>query len=154
MLSTSSHVFSELFVHLNWHCKADQPMITPDLEARLYEHIERYCKKCKGVKFISVGGTPTHVHLLIQYEPFICLADWMGKVKGGSAHEMNKKASRVVLQWQRGYGAVSFGRHDLGGLTRYVREQKQHHATGRGKLNKTLELFGTFMETEYEEADA
>jgi len=154
MLSTSTHVFSELFVHLNWHCKADQPMIVPGLEPKLHDHIEQYCEKCKGVKFISVGGTLTHVHLLIQFEPFICLADWMGKIKGGSSHDMNEEAKRTVLQWQRGYGAVSFARHDLNGLLRYVKEQKRHHGIGNGKLNSTLELYGTYLENEVEGTEA
>jgi putative transposase len=145
MLSTSGHVFSELLAHLNWHCKDDRPLIDPAIEARLYGFIENYCMKCKGVRFIAVGGTVDHVHLLIQHEPFICLADWVGKIKGASAHEMNEKASQGGgFQWQRGYGAVSFAKHDIDGLMKYVAEQKRHHE--QGKVNRTLEQFGTFEE--------
>ena len=35
---------------------------------------------------------------------------------------------RTVLQWQTGYGVVSFGRKDLPWVIDYVRNQKEHHA--------------------------
>ena len=36
-----------------------------------------------------------------------------------------------VLQWQTGYGAVSFGTGDLDWVKEYVRNQREHHAQGR-----------------------
>jgi hypothetical protein len=35
------------------------------------------------------------------------------------------------LQWQAGYGAVSFGTDDLEWVKEYVRNQEEHHASGR-----------------------
>lgn len=146
MLSTSSHVFSELYVHLNWHTKNDLPMLDLKLEPVLFEYIRNYCEKCKGIGFRGIGGTSDHIHLLIQFEPFICLADWVGKIKGGSSHEMNENFGSDRLQWQRGYGEVSFAKHDMPRLLGYVENQKEHHR--KAKVNRTLELFGTYMENE------
>jgi hypothetical protein len=36
-----------------------------------------------------------------------------------------------VLQWQTGYGAVSFGTGDLGWVKEYIRNHREHHAHGR-----------------------
>jgi putative transposase len=35
-----------------------------------------------------------------------------------------------VLEWQTGYGVVSFGTKDLKWVIEYVRNQKEHHAKG------------------------
>jgi len=144
MLSTSSHVFSEIYIHLNWHCKDDRPLIGPRLHDSLYEHLEQYCAKAKGIKFFGAGGTDDHVHLLVQMEPHICLAEWVGQIKGSSSHELNHEAGLMVLEWQRGYGAVSFARRDLPAVQKYVANQVRHHQ--KGTYNKTLENFGQYME--------
>jgi putative transposase len=33
-----------------------------------------------------------------------------------------------ILQWQTGYGVVSFGTGDLDWVKKYVADQKEHHA--------------------------
>jgi len=42
-----------------------------------------------------------------------------------------------LLEWQNGYGIVSFGTKDLKWVVRYVLNQKEHHKTG--KVFKRLE---------------
>ena len=36
-----------------------------------------------------------------------------------------------VLEWQRGYGVVSFGKKHLDWVQNYIANQKEHHAAGR-----------------------
>lgn len=43
----------------------------------------------------------------------------------------------MQLQWQAGYGVVSFGTKDLEWVKAYVRNQKEHHA--RGTVQERLE---------------
>ena len=56
----------------------------------------------------------------------------IGQLKGSSAHEVNRKLGlgRKLLEWQAGYGVVSFGTKDLEWVRAYIRNQKQHHAKG------------------------
>lgn len=35
-----------------------------------------------------------------------------------------------MLQWQHGYGIVSFGTKDLEWVVRYIHNQQQHHSGG------------------------
>jgi hypothetical protein len=42
-----------------------------------------------------------------------------------------------VLEWQTGYGVVSFGMRDLDWVVEYVRNQREHHA--RGAVHDRLE---------------
>ena len=46
-------------------------------------------------------------------------------MKGASSHEFGK-----ALQWQNGYGIVSFGTRDLPWVMAYVTNQKEHHSRG------------------------
>jgi hypothetical protein len=54
--SGSGHTFSEIFLHLNWHCLKDRPLITASIEPSLQGFIEEYCAKIKGIQLKGVGG--------------------------------------------------------------------------------------------------
>ena len=129
----SSHNFSEIFLHLNWHCAKDRPLLTPTIEPDCHAFIEEYCAKVKGIHFKEIGGTETHIHLVFQFEPFVELTDFIGKIKGASSHEMNQRFGRDSLEWQRGYGIVSFSKKHLPSMLQYVARQKEHHAAGTTK---------------------
>lgn len=43
---------------------------------------------------------------------------------------MNRNFERSTLEWQHGYGVVSFGTRDLKWVVDYVTNQKEHHAKG------------------------
>ena len=127
----SSHVFHELFVQLNWHTKDDQPVLHDHIEELTHALLAEKAGQMKGVFLHKLGGTDTHVHLALQYEPFISIADLVQELKGASAHEVNRRVGHKALEWQRGYGAVSFGRKNLPWIVEYIARQREHHATGR-----------------------
>ena len=137
----SAHVFSELFAHANWHTKNDEPLLTPDiLEPWVHRQIREYCDEIKGVHFIEVGGTADHVHLVFQFEPHVTLSDFLGQVKGAVSYKANRHFARQVIEWQRGYGIVTFSKRHLETVVDYVRNQKKHHA--EGTIIETLENGG------------
>jgi putative transposase len=43
---------------------------------------------------------------------------------------MNQLSNRKLLEWQKGYGIVSFGQKDLKWVVNYVENQKEHHRKG------------------------
>jgi putative transposase len=141
----SGHTFSEIFLHLNWHCLKDRPLITPGIEPSLDAFIEEYCAKVRGIHFKGVGGAETHIHLVFQFEPFDGISEFIGQVKGASSHEMNKQFGAGTIQWQRGFGIVSFSKKHLPAILRYVAGQKDHHA--QGTANPTLEQSGEDSES-------
>jgi putative transposase len=65
-------------------------------------------------------------------------------LKGSSSHEANRQfgPGRKVLEWQSGYGVVSFGTQHLPWVMAYIRNQKEHHARGsvEERLERVLEL--------------
>jgi hypothetical protein len=58
-------------------------------------------------------------------------------LKGASSHDINQRLGRKILEWQPGYGVVSFGTKDLDWVKAYVRDQRRHHA--QGSIHERLE---------------
>ncbi|HEV7225613.1 MAG TPA: IS200/IS605 family transposase [Pirellulales bacterium] len=137
----ASHVFHEIYLHLNWHAKGDRPLLTPKVEPLVHNFIRTRCRQTKGVYFHGVNGTSTHVHLAVNIEPSVSISELVKDLKGAPSHEINKEAGRAVLQWQRGYGVVSFGKQQLAWVLEYIANQKEHHAKGtaRRRLEQTGE---------------
>jgi REP element-mobilizing transposase RayT len=123
---------------MTWHTKNNDPVLTDSIENRLHHHLKHEILKTKNVFFHAVGGTEDHVHLAATIAPSLLISEWIGKLKGGSSFYINHEiANQKLLDWQDGYGVVSFGTKDLKWVVDYVKNQKEHHA--RGTTNKRLE---------------
>ena len=127
----SKSVYSEINLHFVWHVKQNLPIISSIIEPGLYQFLRSYSLKTEGLIFHEVGGTETHVHIAVSMPPTLIVSEWIGRLKGASSHFVNHElANRKLLDWQRGYGVVSFGTKDLQWVINYIRNQKAHHAKG------------------------
>ncbi len=81
-----------------------------------------------GADVYVVNGMPDHVHIVASVPPSLALADWIKEIKGNSSHAINNTHPDASLQWQAGYGILSFGQKTLGTVIDYVLGQKEHHA--------------------------
>jgi putative transposase len=125
------NVYSEIFLHIVWHTKDGAPMVRDGFRDQLYEHIVDRCRRTDGVRCYGIGGTPNHLHLAVSVPPTLAIAEWIGKLKGASSHYVNRDLRHdKALQWQTGYGVVSFGRKRLPYVVDYVKGQEEHHAAG------------------------
>ena len=100
-------------------------MITEHLEPTLHDYLRHKIINTPGAIFHAVGGIEDHIHLVTTIKPTIDIDGWIGQLKGVSSHEMDKS-----MQWQSGYGVVSFGTEDLKWVVEYVLNQKEHHRRG------------------------
>lgn len=121
----SRRVYSEINLHITWHTKTNLPMITERIEPQLHAFLKNKIIATSDTYFHAIGGVADHIHLAVSVRPTIALDDWIGQLKGSSSHEMGKS-----LQWQKGYGIVSFGTKDLKWVMNYVLNQKEHHSKG------------------------
>ncbi len=123
------NVYSEINLHFVWHTKNNNPVVVDSIEQRVYHYLEREARKTKGVYFHAVNGTENHIHLVASIPPSLLISEWIGKLKGGGSFYINHEiANRELLDWQEGYGVVSFGTKDLKWVLEYVKNQKKHHA--------------------------
>ncbi|HUT52285.1 MAG TPA: IS200/IS605 family transposase [bacterium] len=131
------NVYSEIYLHITWRTKDNMPMIDGAIENELFKFIKNRCIETPGVYFFTIGGTADHVHLCVSVPPTLLISDWIGELKGASAHHVNHHVQDKALQWQAGYGVVSFGKNNLQFVKEYIEHQKEHH--GGGKVHDRLE---------------
>jgi putative transposase len=129
----SRNYYSEIHLHLTWHTVLSRPLLTPEIEQLAYRALKHKIVNTPGAYVHEIGGTETHVHLAVSIAPTITISEFIGQLKGASSHEVNQKlgSARKELEWQAGYGVVSFGTKDLEWVKAYVRNQKEHHAKGQ-----------------------
>lgn len=126
----SSHVFSEVLLHINWHTKGDHATLQGRTQDLAHTLLRAKAKTMKGLRLHALGGTETHLHVAVEIEPFVTISELVQELKGATAHEVNRRMGYKALQWQRGYGVVSFGRKNLPWIMAYIEHQHEHHAAG------------------------
>lgn len=142
----STHCYHEIYLHITWHTKDSYPLITTGIETEVHSLLRKRCSESKGIWLHALNGTPNHIHLAVSIEPTVTISDFIGQLKGGSAFDLNKTARMKRMEWQRGYGVVSFGKLNLPWVVRYIDNQKEHH--GCGTPIERLERFSEYDEGE------
>jgi putative transposase len=131
--------YSEINLHIVWHTRQSLPLLTAPVEA-LVQHIVTHRLLAEdGVVVHAVGGTENHVHVAISVPPTVLVSELIERIKASCCHEANIQSgiTRKMLEWQRGFGVVSFGSRNLSWVKAYIRNQRRHHE--RGTLQQRLE---------------
>jgi putative transposase len=133
-----SKVYSELFYHFVWATRGREPLIHPEMEPTLFRQIRSKCAEVR-IQVHALNGMPDHVHLACTVPTSLSIGDAMERVKGASAHFINHlEQDGWRLNWQEGYGALTFAKRDLPRIVAYIDGQKVHHAAGsiHGKMER------------------
>jgi len=124
-------------------------MITPELQARLFQYIGGIARENK-IKLLAAGGVDDHVHLLISMPSTISISKAMQLIKGNSSKWIHETfPNNRSFAWQEGYGAFSIGVGDVERTKNYINNQPEHH----GKMDFKTE-FRAFLKKhgiEYDE---
>ena len=114
----------KILVHIVFSTKNRANLIEPDFESELYSYIHGLIQN-KGGKLITGNGTTNHSHLLVSLGRND-VGELVGDVKRSTSVWMKKKGISN-LYWQNGYGAFSIGQSQVGKVSEYIRDQKEHH---------------------------
>jgi putative transposase len=144
----SRNYYAEINLHVTWHTKGSSPLLIPKLEAATHHALRGKCINTAGVFIHAVGGIETHVHLCVSIAPTVLISELIGQLKGYSSHDVNQRFGGKVLEWQTGYGVVSFGTGDLEWVKQYVLDQHARHKAGR-----TVDRLERITEVEEAEAE-
>jgi|ERR1043165_1251694 putative transposase len=121
-----------MYYHLVWRTKESLPLITPAMEPLLHKYLIHRALETPEAIVHAVGGIEDHVHMAVSLPPTVEVAKWIGDIKGASSHAINHgPCGAGALAWQVGYGVVTFGAGDLEWVAAYVRNQREHHASGK-----------------------
>jgi putative transposase len=127
----SQNYYAEINLHIVWHTKDSAPLLEPKVEAIVHHYVRGRCIETRGVFIHEIGGIENHLHMCVSMAPIILISDFIGQLKGSSSHDVNQKLGYKALEWQAGYGVVSFGTRDLDWVRGYVRDQRARHAAGK-----------------------
>ncbi len=119
--------FGALYFHLIFSTKNRAPLITPDLQPRLYAYIGGILssRKCS---LLAAGGIPDHVHLLASLTRESCIADTLRDIKSLSTGWIhNEFPLSQDFAWQSGYAAFSVSYSSLDTVRSYLAAQAEHH---------------------------
>ena len=131
----SQNYYSEIYLHLTWHTKLSRPLLNPDIMATAQRCLRDKVIALGNIQLHEIGGIETHIHLAVSIEPTVTISEMVGALKGYASHEVNRRLGRAsrVLEWQTGYGLVSFGAKDLPWVAEYIRNQREHHQACRAQ---------------------
>ena len=141
--------FGSLYFHLIYSTKNREPIITEDLEPRLYEYLGGILRNQQG-KLVAAGGTKDHIHLLVSLSRQDSIADTIRTLKSNSSGWIHKNfPDQQSFAWQVGYGAFSVSYSGLDAVQTYLANQKQHHT--KQTFQEEYRAFLIRHELEYDE---
>ena len=71
---------------------------------------------------------PDHVHLFVEADPTLCVAEIVARFKGRTSHDLRQEfpqlRSRLPTLWSRSYFAGTVGNVSAAVIRRYIAAQK------------------------------
>ena len=80
------NVYSEINLHITWHTKGRAAVIVDTIERQLHQYLQQRIRQTPDVICRALGGTADHLHLAVTVPPTLLVSDWIGQLKGASAH--------------------------------------------------------------------
>ncbi|MGD9627681.1 MAG: IS200/IS605 family transposase [Pyrinomonadaceae bacterium] len=123
------HSYTSQLMHCVFSTKERRPIISSELQTRLFQYIGRIARENK-MKLIAAVGSAVHVHLLISLSRTISISKAMQLIKGGSSKWIHDTFSEHrTFEWQEGYGAFSVSVSNKSRVIAYINNQPEHHKT-------------------------
>jgi REP element-mobilizing transposase RayT len=122
-----AHSFTSSLFHCVFSTKERAPLITADLQPRLWPYLGGIARDNKFTA-LSIGGVEDHVHLLLSLPSTMPVAKAIQLIKGGSSKWVHDTFPQLRdFAWQEGYGAFSIGISQVETTRAYIQRQKEHH---------------------------
>jgi REP element-mobilizing transposase RayT len=119
--------FACLHCHFIFSTKNRLPLITTDLQTRLYEYIGGILRAEKCV-LVAAGGMPDHLHLLCSFSKELAVAPALRLIKANSSKWIHETFPQYrAFAWQTGYGAFAVSYSHVDRVKRYIAGQEKHH---------------------------
>ena len=141
--------YIRIWVHCVWATKNRSPVMDGEMRSELFGRIREYSLQ-NGIFIDRINGGNEHVHLLLSLGASQSISDVVGKLKGASAHWINRSGIRSFrFAWQDSYFAVSVSESQVDKVRRYIDLQEEHHRkrSFTEEYQEFIELHGfTMME--------
>ena len=120
--------FVSLHQHFVFSTKNRVPLISADVQPRLFEYIGGILR-AEGCVLVAAGGMPDHVHLLVSLDKQLSISEALRIIKAGSSRWVHDTFPDVLsgFAWQAGYGAFAVSFSHLDRVKAYLARQAEHH---------------------------
>ncbi len=138
----------KILVHMVWSTKDRVRLIPIDIEPSLFAYISAIIEN-NGGRMIIAGCDADHIHILVSLGR-VDISELIGDIKRETSKWM-KKNGVAKFYWQRGYGAFSIGQSRVPAVSRYIRNQKEHHKrqTFQDEFRTLCEKYGVEIDERY-----
>ena len=113
--------------HLVWCPKYRRPVLVPPYDDRLKQIIADILAEF-GWTGHAVEVMPDHVHLFLESDPTVSVAEIVNRIKGRSSRLMRQEfpplRSRLPTLWSRSYFAATVGTVSEATIRSYIAAQK------------------------------
>jgi REP element-mobilizing transposase RayT len=140
---------SKVYVHITFSTKYRHPLIDTEIEEELWAYLGGICKtlECNPVR---VGGYNNHVHICCLLSKKITQMKLLEEIKKESSKWIKTKGKKYEnFYWQDGYGIFSVNPSQIEIVTKYIKNQHEHHK--KQTFEKELLAFFKKYNMEYDE---
>ena len=113
--------------HLVWCPKYRRPVLVDRVDQRLRSLLQEIATEL-DVTIHALEVMPDHVHLFVEADPTLCVAELVNRFKGRTSHDLRAEfstlRSRIPTLWSRSYYAGSCGAVTEASIRRYIESQK------------------------------
>src|ERR1700754_2405559 len=103
------HAFTSSLYHCVWGTKGRRPILTPEIQTRLWPYLGGIARGNK-MAALAIGGVSDHVHILLSLPTTLTLSKAIQLLKGNSSKWLHEEFQELRLfSWLEGYGAFTIG---------------------------------------------
>lgn len=110
-----------------WCPKYRRSVLTPPVDGRLKTLVNEIATE-HGMSIHAVEVMPDHVHLFVEADPTLCVAEIVSRFKGRTSRLLREEfpslRTRLPTLWSRNYFAASVGAVSEATIRRYIEAQK------------------------------
>lgn len=146
-----ANTYTQIYIHIVFAVQGRQNLMLKEYKEELHKYITGIVQN-KGQKLIAINSMPDHVHIFIGMKPTAALSDLARDIKNNSSTFINeKKWVRGKFNWQKGFGAFSYGHSQIDVVVKYIQNQEEHHEkkTFREEYLEMLQKFAVEYEEKY-----
>ncbi len=132
--------YYRILYHLVFRTKNGDKTLEADHRAELLAYFFGVLKN-KDCFVYAINGMEDHMHILIELNPTIALADLMRDIKTSTSLWIKQSGKFPLFYgWAVGYGAFTYAWRDKNMIVNYIKNQQKHHRkkSYNGELRKYL----------------
>ncbi len=122
-----ANTYTQCYFQLVFAVRERESQIKKEWKDKLEKYITGIVQNSKH-KMLAVGAMPDHIHILLGYNVNQLIPDLVENIKTSTDSWIKQEQlSRFRFGWQKGYGAFTYSKLEIGNVINYIMSQEEHH---------------------------